>query len=249
MDPRSGRRRFGTGIPTVAATGFDLSCAAVVPIAPRQRLRYTCKGPLRCTRWSCAGIGLEGNQMVEADQWPQVLAAVKGTIVRGTERVSSNRLMDLLGVEDDPTRRREVGKRLRAPMRALGWQGPRAMRIRGENGHSAGCSGYWRSRSRSRQPVVPVESDVGSLSADLPVELEQVTRQGLRKLSRILRMPLDVSDPSLTRSQVTAAGIAINAQLRADEQRLRAKVQSDTLDRLLELIEAERKRRELEDAD
>jgi len=50
------------------------------------------------------------------------------------------------------------------------------------------------------------------------------------------------------RSQVTAAGIAINAQLRADEQRLQAKVQGDTLDRLLALIEAERKRREREDA-
>jgi ABC-type molybdate transport system substrate-binding protein len=49
--------------------------------------------------------------MLEPDQWDRVLGNVKGTIVHGTERVSSNRLMDLLGVENDPTRRREVGKR------------------------------------------------------------------------------------------------------------------------------------------
>jgi hypothetical protein len=39
------------------------------------------------------------------------------------------------------------------------------------------------------------------------------------------------------RSQVTAAGIAINAKPRADEQRLRAKASEDTLDRLLALTE------------
>ena len=50
-------------------------------------------------------------------------------------------------------------------------------------------------------------------------------------------MPSDVSDPSLMRSQVTAAGIAINAKPRADEQRLRAKASEDTLDRLLALTE------------
>jgi len=186
--------------------------------------------------------------MLPADQWPNVLANIQGTVVRGTERVSSNRLMDLLDVGPDPAIRQKVGKRLVGAMRRARWSGPRPMRIPGENGHTAGCSGYWRSRSRSRQPAVPVEGDVEGLSDDLPVQLEQITRQGLRKLSRILRMPSDVSDPSLMRSQVTAAGIAINAQLRADEQRLRAKVQGDTLDRLLALIEAERKRREREDA-
>jgi hypothetical protein len=41
--------------------------------------------------------------MLEADQWDRLLANVRGTVVRGTERVSSNRLMDLLGVENDPT--------------------------------------------------------------------------------------------------------------------------------------------------
>src|SRR5262249_26912197 len=50
-------------------------------------------------------------QMLPADQWPHVLANVRGVIVHGTERVSSNRLMNLLSVENDPTCRREVGKR------------------------------------------------------------------------------------------------------------------------------------------
>ena len=61
-------------------------------------------------------------------------------------------------------------------------------------------------------------------------------------------MPLDVSDPSLTRSQVTAAGIAINAQLRADEARLKAKASKDVLGRLLDAIEKERKRQAAEEA-
>ena len=188
--------------------------------------------------------------MLPADQWPQVLANVRGTIVRGTERVSSNRLMDLLEVENDPTRRREMGKRLRAPMRALGWQGPRGMRIPGENEHRAGASAYWRPLLRPRQSAV-VESDVGSdvesLSDDLPEALEAVTRLGLRKLAKVLREPLDPTDASRTRNQVTAAGIAINAQLRADEQRLRAKVGTDVLERLLK--EIERSRRELQAAE
>ena len=53
---------------------------------------------------------------------------------------------------------------------------------------------------------------------------------------------MDVTDSNLTRSQVTAAGIVINAQLRADDQRLKAKVQGDVLERLLRLIAEEKKR-------
>jgi hypothetical protein len=46
----------------------------------------------------------------------------------------------------------------------------------------------------------------------------------------------------LVRSQVTAAIGAINAQLRADEQRLRRKPQGDVLARLLKLVEEEKKK-------
>ena len=92
---------------------------------------------------------------------------------------------------------------------------------------------------------VEVEVDAGQ-SDDLAEALEAVTRQGLRKVSQVLRAPLDVTDASRTRNQVTAAGIAINAQLRADEQRLRAKVQGDVLGRLLAEIERVRRGREAE---
>jgi len=176
--------------------------------------------------------------MLEPDQWDSVLGSVKGTIVRGTERVSSNRLLDLLKVGPDPVTRQRIGKRLVVRMRRLGWTGPRAMRIPAENGHAAGSSGYWRLQSRPPRPAVNVEG----LSDDLPRELEEVTRLGLRKLARVLRAPLDVTDSNLTRSQVTAAGIAVNAQLRADEARLKAKVKGDVLERLLKLIAEEKKK-------
>jgi hypothetical protein len=94
---------------------------------------------------------------------------------------------------------------------------------------------------------VEVEVDTGQ-SGDLAEALEAVTRQGLRKVSQVLRAPLDVTDASRTRNQVTAAGIAINAQLRADEQRLRAKVQGDVLGRLLAEIERVRRERAAEEA-
>ena len=88
-----------------------------------------------------------------------------------------------------------------------------------------------------------VECEVDtSQSDDLPRKLEEVTRLGLKTLARILRMPLDITDASLVRSQVTAAIGAVNAQLRADEQRLKAKVQGDVLERLLRLIAEEKKR-------
>ena len=131
-------------------------------------------------------------------------------------------------------------------MRRLGWTGPRAMRIPAENGHAAGSSGYWRLPSGLGQPDVGVGGEVGGevdgLSDELPEALERVTRLGLRKLERVLRAPLDVTDSNLTRSQVTAAGIAVNAQLRADAQRLRAKVGTDVLERLLKVMGEERKR-------
>ena len=49
--------------------------------------------------------------MLARDEWDRVLACVTGTIVRGTERVSSNRLLDLLEVGPDPVTRQKVAKR------------------------------------------------------------------------------------------------------------------------------------------
>jgi hypothetical protein len=49
--------------------------------------------------------------MVEPDQWEAVLSTVSGTIYRGTERISSNALLNLLGVGADPVTRQKVAKR------------------------------------------------------------------------------------------------------------------------------------------
>jgi hypothetical protein len=184
--------------------------------------------------------------MLESDQWDAVLSRITGTVYRGTERISSNALLNLLEVGPDPIIRQKVAKRLRASMRRLGWTGPRAMRIPAENGHAAGSSGYWRLPSRPRQPAVNVESEVEAevdgLTDDLPAALEQVTRLGLKKLAKVLRVPLDPTDGNLVRSQVTAAIGAINAQLRADEHQLRRKTQGDAFERLLKIIEKEQKK-------
>jgi acetylornithine/succinyldiaminopimelate/putrescine aminotransferase len=63
---------------------------------------------------------------------------------------------------------------------------------------------------------------------------------GLEKLEQVLRIPTNHADGNLLRAQTTAAGIAVNAQLRADETRLRVKVQGDVLQRLLKAIEREK---------
>jgi hypothetical protein len=74
----------------------------------------------------------------------------------------------------------------------------------------------------------------------LPRKLERVTMLGLEKLEQVLRIPTNHADGNLLRAQTTAAGIAVNAQLRADETRLRVKVQGDVLQRLLKAIEREK---------
>jgi hypothetical protein len=93
---------------------------------------------------------------------------------------------------------------------------------------------------------VNVEGEVGaevdSLDDDLPAALEQVTRLGLKKLEKVLRVPLEPTDGNLVRSQVTAAIGAINAQLRADEQQLRRKRKGDVLQRLIKIIEEQKKK-------
>ena len=49
--------------------------------------------------------------MLEPDQWDSVLGRVAGTVYRGTERTSSNALLNLLEVDPDPITRRKVAKR------------------------------------------------------------------------------------------------------------------------------------------
>ena len=182
--------------------------------------------------------------MLEPEHWNSTLSSITGTVYRGTERVSTAHCLDLLEVGPDPSTRQKVGKRLVSHLRRLGWTGPRAMRIPGTTGT---VQGYWRRPGQFPRPHIagmPVAGelcdDVG-LSDDLPAALEQVTRLGLKKLEKVLRVPLDPTDSNLVRSQVTAAGIAVNAQLRADEQRLRTKQTGDVFARLLKIIEEEKK--------
>jgi hypothetical protein len=183
--------------------------------------------------------------MIEPDQWDAVLSRITGTVYRGTERVSTAHCLDLLEVGPDPVLRQRVAKRLVSHMRGLLWSGPRGMRIPGTTGT---VQGYWRRRGQLPRPYtagMPVAGefcdDVG-LSDDLPAALEQVTRLGLKKLEKVLRVPLDPTDGNMVRSQVTAAIGAINAQLRADEQQLRRKTTGDVLQRLIKIIEEEKKK-------
>jgi hypothetical protein len=76
----------------------------------------------------------------------------------------------------------------------------------------------------------------------LAPELERVTRLSLQKLEQILRTPTNRSDGNLLRAQTAAATAALNAQLRADETRLREQRSNDVLARLVEAIRQERRR-------
>jgi hypothetical protein len=111
--------------------------------------------------------------------------------------------------------------------------------------------GYWR-RPTVGLPTIPTpagvqEEPVGEIEklgeeGSLAPELERVTGLALQKLDQILRIPTDRGDGNLLRAQTAAAGIAVNAQLRADEQRLKTKVQGDVLERLLKAMAEEKKR-------
>jgi hypothetical protein len=49
--------------------------------------------------------------MLEPDQWEAVLSRITGTVYRGTERISSNALLNALGVGPDPVTRQKVAPR------------------------------------------------------------------------------------------------------------------------------------------
>jgi hypothetical protein len=51
--------------------------------------------------------------MLEPDQWDAVLSRITGTVYRGTERISSNALLNLLEVSPDPVIRQKMAKRQR----------------------------------------------------------------------------------------------------------------------------------------
>jgi len=162
----------------------------------------------------------------------QVLSRITGTLVRGIERIATKDVLTFLGLEQRET------KRLAQAMRLHGWSGPKSMRFTDASGKSVVASGYERKPGQSVAVVAPV----ADVSGDLPSKLEAVTRLALREVGKVLKAPFDASDGVLTRNKVTAAGIAVNAQLRADEQQLRRKTSGDVLERLIKLMEEEKKK-------
>jgi AAA+ superfamily predicted ATPase len=123
-------------------------------------------------------------------------------------------------------------------MRELGWRGPQLMRWGKKT-----LKGYWRYPTVGLPVIVQEEPVVEAATTDretLAPELERVTRLGLQKLEQILRIPTDRGDGNLLRAQTAAAGLAVNAQLRADETRMKQVGRRDVLERLLAMIAEEK---------
>jgi hypothetical protein len=122
---------------------------------------------------------------------------------------------------------RALGLTIPPTLLARAWRGPKLMRWGEKTLH-----GYWRhstvglpaiasSAGTQEEPAAEIATigEEGSLAP----ELERVTRLGLQKLEQVLRIPTDRGDGNLLRAQTAVAGIAVNAQLRADETRLQQK--------------------------
>ena len=102
-------------------------------------------------------------------------------------------------------------------------------------------NGYWR-HPTAGPPAIVQEEPVKEASVEkgtLAIELEAVTRLGLQKLDHILRLPTDPGNGNILRAQTTAATTAVNAQLRADETKMKQVQKGDVIARLLEIMEVE----------
>jgi hypothetical protein len=172
----------------------------------------------------------------EPTDWHQVLARVSGQLVRGQQRVSTHKLLTVhlsIPITDQACRR------LRRVMRDLGWRGPKLMRWGRRT-----LKGYWRHPTVGL-PIVREEPAAEAATAEwetLAPELERVTWLGLQKLEQILRMPTDRADGNLLRAQTAAAGLAVNAQLRADEAKLKQARHGDMMARIIAMLAEEKAR-------
>jgi hypothetical protein len=166
--------------------------------------------------------------------WHQALAPVSGQLVRGEERVTTQELLTVhLGVSVTD----HASRRLRRVMRDLGWHGPRLMRWGKKT-----LKGYWRHPTVALPAILPEEpvAEVATVDREtLAPELERVTWLGLQKLEQILRIPTDRGDGNLLRAQTAAAGLAVNAQLRADETRMRQVRRRDVMERIIAMMKEE----------
>jgi hypothetical protein len=167
--------------------------------------------------------------------WRQALARFSGHLVRGEQRVTTHELLTVhLGV---PVTDRAC-RRLQRVMRDLGWRGPRLMRWGKQT-----LKGYWRHPTVVLPAIAREEPVAEATTAEretLAPELERVTLLGLQKLEQILRIPTDRGDGNLLRAQTAAAGLAVNAQLRADEAKMKQVRRGDMMERLIAMMAEER---------
>jgi hypothetical protein len=184
------------------------------------------------------GVGVEAIEArcmtSDMTDWHQALAGVSGRLVRGEQRVAAHELLTVhLGVPVTVP----AYRRLRRVMRDLGWRGPRLMRW-GEKT----LKGYWRYPTVGLPAIMEPEPAAEVATAEretLAPALEAVTRLALEKMTQILKIPTDRSDGNLLRAQTAAAGLAVNAQLRADETRMKQVRSGDMMERIIAMLKEE----------
>ena len=59
-------------------------------------------------------------------------------------------------------------------------------------------------------------------------------------MTQILKIPTDRGDGNLLRAQTAAAGLAVNAQLRADETRMKQVPRGDIMERIIAMLAEEK---------
>jgi hypothetical protein len=160
-------------------------------------------------------------------EWQQALSAVHGIIIHGEERVTTQDLLTKhLGVPVTD----KAARRLRRVMRRLGW------RPRNRFG-SVTRNGYCRKPGMLPmigQPLgsAPPIQNKGAVERpqqpNMADELALVAQLGLKNLRDILSAPAEYDDGPLLRAKNAAAQTALNAQLRADENRLQQRSDEET---------------------
>ena len=191
----------------------------------------------RICRYGMIGVGAEAietrSMTSDLTDWHQALARVSGQLARGEQRVATHELLTVhLGIPVTVP----ACRRLRRVMCDLGWRGPRLMRWGKKTLH-----GYWRHPTVGLPAIVREEpKEVATAEREtLAPELERVTWLGLQKLEQILRIPTDRGDGNLLRAQTAAAGLAVNAQLRADQARMKQVRGRDIMERIIAMMKEE----------
>ena len=103
-------------------------------------------------------------------------------------------------------------------------------------------NGYWRDPTVG-QPVIVHEQPIMTPTVEegtLATELQSVTQLGLQKIGQILRLPTDPHNGNVLRAQTMAAATAVNAQLRADETKMKVQQREDVLQELIKRMKEEK---------